>query len=110
MSATLEQRADAAEAIIVDAGELALNYFRSVRDLTIESKGLQDRVSEADRNVEQLIRDALLAQFPQDGFFGEVEQLVNSIPVARIETSGRNIARIRLVMFVFIRWLNRIFQ
>jgi myo-inositol-1(or 4)-monophosphatase len=71
MSATLKQRADAAEAIIVDAGELALNYFRSVRDLTIESKGLQDRVSEADRNVERLIRDALLAQFPQDGFFGE---------------------------------------
>ena len=71
MNATLEQRADAAQAIILDAGKMALAYFRSVKDLTIESKGLQDRVSEADRNVERLIRDALLAQFPQDGFIGE---------------------------------------
>jgi myo-inositol-1(or 4)-monophosphatase len=71
MSSALLQRADAAERIIREAGELALKYFRSVHDLTIESKGLQDRVTEADRNVEKLIRDALLGSFPQDGFLGE---------------------------------------
>ena len=71
MNSELVQRADAAERIIREAGELALKYFRSVSDLTIESKGLQDRVTEADRNVEQLIRDALLGRFPQDGFLGE---------------------------------------
>ncbi|MCP4979516.1 MAG: inositol monophosphatase [Gammaproteobacteria bacterium] len=71
MNKELVQRADVAERIIREAGELALNYFDSVSELTIESKGLQDRVSEADRNVEKFIRDGLLGCFPQDGFLGE---------------------------------------
>lgn len=71
MNNELKQRADAAEAVIRKAGEMALGYFRSFENLTIESKGLQDRVSEADRNVEQLIRDTLLDSFPGDGFLGE---------------------------------------
>jgi len=34
------------------AGELGLGYFRDLEKLTIESKGHQDLVSEADRDVE----------------------------------------------------------
>lgn len=71
MSGELEKRVGAAEEIIIEAGELAMRYFASPGELTVESKGVQDRVSEADRNVEQLIRDALLQGFPQDGFLGE---------------------------------------
>jgi len=71
MTNELIQRVEAAETIIRQAGEMALGYFSSLKQLTIVSKGLQDRVSEADRNVEQMIRDALLEQFPGDGFLGE---------------------------------------
>lgn len=79
MNSECVQRADAAERIVREAGKLALKYYRSVNDLTIESKGLQDRVTEADRNVEQLIRDALLERFPQDGFLGEESGATASI-------------------------------
>lgn len=71
MNDEIRQRARAAAAIIREAGDMALSYFGSLQDLTVESKGLQDRVSEADRNVEELIRDALLQEFPGDGFLGE---------------------------------------
>ena len=50
---------------------MAAGYFESIGALTIESKGPQDMVSEADRNVEMLIRDRLKQKFPDDAFFGE---------------------------------------
>lgn len=53
------------------AGELGMQYFRDLDSLTIESKGHQDLVSEADRNVETFIRAALQAEYPQDGIVGE---------------------------------------
>ena len=71
MTDTIEQRYRAAQTIIRDAGRLALDYYRDVATLEIESKGVQDRVSEADRSVEQLIRESLAAQFPEDAFLGE---------------------------------------
>ncbi len=71
MSDAIRNRAAAAEEVIYEAGQLAMRYFGSLKDLTIESKGLQDRVSEADREVEKLIRDGLLSAFPDDGFLGE---------------------------------------
>ncbi len=79
MNDALQQRADAAEAIIRDAGKLALHYFHSLDSLITESKGLQDRVSEADREVEKLIRTGLLEQFPQDGFLGEESGIAGSL-------------------------------
>lgn len=53
------------------AGELGLRYFRDLDKLTIESKGHQDLVSEADRDVETFIRAALREAYPDDGIVGE---------------------------------------
>ncbi|MBX3529039.1 MAG: inositol monophosphatase family protein [Rhizobiaceae bacterium] len=53
------------------AGELGLRYFRDLESLTIESKGHQDLVSEADRDVETFIRAALRDAYPNDGVVGE---------------------------------------
>ncbi|TPK19283.1 inositol monophosphatase [Mesorhizobium sp. B2-5-9] len=52
-------------------GELGLRYFRDLDSLTIESKGHQDLVSQADREVELFIRAAIAADYPQDGIIGE---------------------------------------
>ncbi len=57
--------------LIVRAGKEALRYYRSLDKLTIEEKGPQDLVSEADRNVEILIREAVNKRFPEDGIVGE---------------------------------------
>jgi myo-inositol-1(or 4)-monophosphatase len=57
--------------LIREAGALAASYFNNISALTIESKGPQDMVSEADLNVEILIRDRLKDRFPEDAFFGE---------------------------------------
>ena len=64
-------RLAAACAVAREAGALALRRFRARDRLRIERKGLQDLVSEADREVEALIRARLAALFPQDGVLGE---------------------------------------
>jgi myo-inositol-1(or 4)-monophosphatase len=53
------------------AGRLGMRYFRSLDTLTIESKGHQDMVSEADREVELFVRRELAAKYPDDGVVGE---------------------------------------
>ncbi|GLS34732.1 inositol monophosphatase [Mesorhizobium tianshanense] len=60
-----------ATALAQRGGELGMQYFRQLETLTIESKGHQDLVSEADRNVETFIRQELAAQYPEDGVIGE---------------------------------------
>ena len=50
------ERFDFAKNLIIEAGDLALQYFASVNELSIMSKGAQDMVSEADIAVEKLIR------------------------------------------------------
>ena len=67
----IDARYAKARLIAAEAGVLALNYFRDFNGLTIESKGHQDFVSEADKNVERLVRDALSVAFPADGIVGE---------------------------------------
>jgi myo-inositol-1(or 4)-monophosphatase len=67
----LQKRYDFCHALIKEAGALALSYFQNIEQLTIKSKGPQDVVSEADVNVEHLIKDRLKAAFPEDGFLGE---------------------------------------
>jgi myo-inositol-1(or 4)-monophosphatase len=68
----LTRRLEVAEEIATRAGTLALRYFHDRDNLHIESKRtLQDMVSEADREVETLIRDALSAAFPEDALLGE---------------------------------------
>jgi len=53
------------------AGALGLDYFRRLDTLTIESKGHQDLVSEADRDVELFVRREIAAAYPDDGIVGE---------------------------------------
>lgn len=53
------------------AGDLGMGYFRALERLNVESKGHQDLVSEADRDVETFIRAAIAERYPQDGIVGE---------------------------------------
>lgn len=69
--ADISARLAAATRIAKQAGEKALGYFLARDQLEISHKSAQDRVSEADRNVETLIRDAILAEFPEDALLGE---------------------------------------
>lgn len=68
---TPERDISKAVAICREAGQLALDYFRNRAELAIDSKGHQDWVTEADRNVELLIRERLAAEWPEDGIVGE---------------------------------------
>ncbi|ABC30056.1 Archaeal fructose-1,6-bisphosphatase and related enzyme of inositol monophosphatase family [Hahella chejuensis KCTC 2396] len=60
-----------AEAILREAGELALSYFSQRACLRVERKARQDLVSEADREVESLIRRRIQAACPRDRLLGE---------------------------------------
>lgn len=71
MSAQLQDRLAVARTVIAEAGDIALGFARERSSLSIESKGPQDLVSRADREVEQHIRARLTAAFPDDSFFGE---------------------------------------
>lgn len=67
----LEMRLAAAAAVAREAGTLALRHYRQRDRLEIEGKGLQDIVSIADREVEDLVRLRLGRLFPDDGVLGE---------------------------------------
>ncbi len=69
--ADIDARFAVAEALVREAGALALRYFADIAALTIVSKGPQDMASEADVQTEVLIRDRLKREFPDDAFFGE---------------------------------------
>lgn len=53
------------------AGKLGMEFFRRLDSLTIEAKGHQDLVSEADREVELFVRRELAKAYPDDGIIGE---------------------------------------
>ena len=57
--------------LVREAGALALTHFRSLSTLVVHRKGPRDVVSEADTEVEDLIRARLREAFPADGFLGE---------------------------------------
>lgn len=63
-------RLAAACAVAVEAGLFAQSRFRA-GGLAVDRKGPQDVSSDADREVEALIRRRLAALFPEDGFLGE---------------------------------------
>lgn len=72
MKLDLDQRKTFAREIALRAGDLAQRHFRARDSLIVEAKrNPQDMVSEADRAVERLIRDAIGATFPDDGILGE---------------------------------------
>jgi myo-inositol-1(or 4)-monophosphatase len=72
MPATTDHdRFDFAQTLIIEAGNLALQYFANVTELSVISKGAQDMVSEADLAVESLIRERLMTAYPSDAYLGE---------------------------------------
>ena len=71
--AELDARLEVATAAVLAAGRSALAHFRNREALLVETKGLQDLVSLADREAEQVIRKALGDAFPGDGILGEEE-------------------------------------
>jgi myo-inositol-1(or 4)-monophosphatase len=71
MAGDYEKRMEFAATLAERAGVLGLKFFRQLDSLTIESKGHQDQVSEADREVELFIRRELASSYPDDGIVGE---------------------------------------
>ncbi|OON41372.1 inositol monophosphatase [Izhakiella australiensis] len=68
----LQQRLALAEELARAGGEAALGWFHRRESLVIETKhDLQDVVSKADREVEQMIAARVRERFPDDGFLGE---------------------------------------
>lgn len=67
----LSTRLEFAKNLAIKAGIFAHEKFQALDTLTIESKGHHDLVSEADRDTETLIRDAMMAAYPDDGIVGE---------------------------------------
>jgi myo-inositol-1(or 4)-monophosphatase len=65
------------------AGARALEHWRTRDRLVAELKGAQDWVSEADRDVERLLREAIAAAFPGDRFLGEETAAAFAGPVDR---------------------------
>ena len=71
MTTHIDERFSLACEIAQQAGALALEYFRDFAGLTVHSKGVQDMASEADIQTEDLIRAAVMQDFPLDAFLGE---------------------------------------
>jgi myo-inositol-1(or 4)-monophosphatase len=67
----IDDRFDFARTVIAEAADLALSFHRQLGTLTVERKGPQDLVSEADRSVESLIRERVRSRYSDDGFVGE---------------------------------------
>ncbi|WIY24204.1 inositol monophosphatase family protein [Parasedimentitalea psychrophila] len=67
----MNTRSQKAIEIAKSGGKLALDYFQRVGSLDVVDKGLQDFVSEADQNVELLIRKLIEEAYPDDGIVGE---------------------------------------
>ncbi len=65
------ERFDFGRALIEEAGGLALKCFGRLDSLQVRSKGQQDMVTDADHEVERLIRTRLAERFPADAFLGE---------------------------------------
>ena len=59
-----------AHQVVTAAGELTQSYFRS-DDLEIVAKEDGSPVTQADQGAEQLIRNAIAAEFPNDAIMGE---------------------------------------
>ncbi|MDA9301565.1 inositol monophosphatase [Amylibacter sp.] len=64
-------RLNFAKDLTKDAGHKALSYFKSINDLIIHQKNIQDFVSNADLEVEKYIRSCISKKFPNDAIVGE---------------------------------------
>lgn len=71
MNQAIENRLKVASRIARDAGALALERFADISGLVVDQKGTQDLVSDADREVEQFIRNEIARHFVADAIVGE---------------------------------------
>jgi myo-inositol-1(or 4)-monophosphatase len=67
----ITDRLSAAQDVARSAGRSALAFYRDRSTLAVIDKGIQDRVTEADRAIESEIQRYLANRFPEDGFLGE---------------------------------------
>ena len=67
----IEARYAFAQALALRAGKRALEIQQHKDAISVANKGLQDFVTNADRECEALIRAAIARDFPDDGFVGE---------------------------------------
>lgn len=65
------RRLEVANAVMAEAAPLALDFFHRRAQFALEAKGAHEFVTEADRLVEQYIRDRLAAALPGDVLHGE---------------------------------------
>ncbi|MBX4870414.1 inositol monophosphatase family protein [Rhizobium bangladeshense] len=72
-AAAIRARAEAAITVALEVGRETARFRRESdpRTLAVQSKGLQDFVTTADRMAEQAIRQGLISRFPDDTFMGE---------------------------------------
>jgi myo-inositol-1(or 4)-monophosphatase len=71
MTPDIQDRYDAGRTLVQEAGALAARYFARLDELRVTAKGLQDVVSQADVEVELLLRRGIAERFPADAFLGE---------------------------------------
>jgi myo-inositol-1(or 4)-monophosphatase len=71
MTIDIDRRLQHASQVIREAGKLARGFFDNRGDLVVKLKGVQDFVSQADAETEDLIASRLLGEFPHDGILGE---------------------------------------
>ena len=74
----LDRRFHAAIGLVREVGQEASRQYRRRDTLPVETKGLQDLVSETDRACEDEIVSALHRMFPGDAFLGEERGLQNA--------------------------------
>ena len=70
MNSDWRTRYDLAVSAAHKAGDLARTYYETT--FAVEHKGDNSPVTIADKNAEKLIREAVSAAFPGDGFLGQV--------------------------------------
>jgi myo-inositol-1(or 4)-monophosphatase len=71
MTFDIDKRFQHASQVIREAGKLARGFFDNRSELVVKLKGVQDFVSQADAETEDLIASRLLGEFPHDGILGE---------------------------------------
>ena len=67
----VQVRYDAGRELVRAAGDLAASYFSRLDELRVTAKGLQDVVTQADVEVELLLKRGIADGFPGDAFLGE---------------------------------------
>ncbi|WP_373236195.1 inositol monophosphatase family protein [Cohaesibacter celericrescens] len=71
MNKEINNRLEFAKDTARKAGALGMTYFADIGNLNVEQKGVQDLVSNADKDVELFVRAAIAERFPKDGIVGE---------------------------------------